>query len=261
MADFDPADFSTSLAAMADAGDIEQLRGCIMRGMGLLGIDRVYFVAPLTADPRVGRVITNIGLPAAWERQYRRRLFRCDPLPGLSQAIHGPFCWPDDIAGMQVDRRQARYLRHAARHGLDRGIGLACYGPAGRAGFLSCAWPSGARPDGRTMAGVYLIGQYSFQKYCTLVPQSPGTARLSDRELEVLSWMCMGKSNPVIAQLLNISRSSVDVYVRRLFAKLGVTDRTAACVRAYSLGLTVSGDYRRHMDEIRGRADMTQVPD
>ena len=107
------------------------------------------------------------------------------------------------------------------------------------------------RPSGDVLIGVYLISQASFQRYCSILPQGLAVPKLSNRELEVLSWMCEGKSNPVIAQLLGISRSSVDVYVRRLFSKLNVADRTAACVRAYSIGLTVPGEYQRFIGRIK----------
>ena len=65
--------------------------------------------------------------------------------------------------------------------------------------------------------------------------------------------MCEGKSNSVIAQILEISSSSVDMYVRRIFAKLDVTDRTAACLRGYSLGLTVTGEYHRFLEDAQRR--------
>jgi DNA-binding CsgD family transcriptional regulator len=59
----------------------------------------------------------------------------------------------------------------------------------------------------------------------------------------VLRWIGEGKSNSVIADILQISRSSVDSYVKRLFAKLGVSDRISASLRGLATGLIVSGDY------------------
>ena len=82
---------------------------------------------------------------------------------------------------------------------------------------------------------------------------------LSNRELDVMTWMCAGKSNPVIAQLLGISRSSVDVYAMRIFQKLGVSDRTEACLRAFSLGLTVTRDYIELVAEASKREPGSQV--
>jgi DNA-binding CsgD family transcriptional regulator len=59
--------------------------------------------------------------------------------------------------------------------------------------------------------------------------------------LDVIRWIGEGKSNAVIAEILGISKNSVDSYVKRIFAKLGVSDRTTAAVRAVALGLISVG--------------------
>ncbi len=105
----------------------------------------------------------------------------------------------------------------------------------------------------RVVQAVHMIGQASFQRYCQLVQPTSEVQPLSNRELEVLSWMREGKSNTVIAQILAISRASVDVYVRRIFAKLEVTDRTGAVLRGYAMGLIVSNEHEKFMAEARAR--------
>jgi LuxR family quorum-sensing system transcriptional regulator CciR len=66
--------------------------------------------------------------------------------------------------------------------------------------------------------------------------------RLSNRELDVLHWMAQGRSNPAIARELGLSHETVDTYIRRLFAKLNVSDRTSAVVKGVSRGLVVASD-------------------
>ncbi len=60
---------------------------------------------------------------------------------------------------------------------------------------------------------------------------------LTLRELEVLGLVALGKTNQEIAEGLFISKATAKVHVRRVIAKLGVSDRTQAVVRALSLGL------------------------
>ena len=60
---------------------------------------------------------------------------------------------------------------------------------------------------------------------------------LSDRELEVLRLLAQGHTNQQIAQALLFSVHTVKAHVRRIIAKLGVSDRTQAAVRATELGL------------------------
>ncbi len=64
--------------------------------------------------------------------------------------------------------------------------------------------------------------------------------QLTAREHEVLRHMAQGQSNREIARQLGISAATVKVHVERVIAKLGVSDRTQAAVRAVELGLLVS---------------------
>ena len=55
---------------------------------------------------------------------------------------------------------------------------------------------------------------------------------LSIREQEVLALLALGLSNPAIAEELFLSVDTVKTYVRRVFAKLGVNNRTNAALLA-----------------------------
>ena len=60
---------------------------------------------------------------------------------------------------------------------------------------------------------------------------------LSPREREVLQLVTQGQTNREIAQNLTVSVSTVKIHVEHILAKLGVSDRTQAAVRAIELGL------------------------
>ncbi len=60
---------------------------------------------------------------------------------------------------------------------------------------------------------------------------------LSNRELEVLSMLCAGKTNREIAADLVLSVRTVDRHVSNLYAKLGVSSRAAATTYAHEHGL------------------------
>ena len=59
------------------------------------------------------------------------------------------------------------------------------------------------------------------------------THGLTGRELEVLSHLAAGKTNKAIATELVLSERTVDRHVSNIFAKLGVSSRTAATAYAY----------------------------
>ncbi len=66
-----------------------------------------------------------------------------------------------------------------------------------------------------------------------LAHDSSGQAPLSAREQEVLMHLAAGRSNREIAERLVISPHTVARHVEHIYAKLGVTNRTAATAYAY----------------------------
>ena len=60
---------------------------------------------------------------------------------------------------------------------------------------------------------------------------------LTERELQVIRLVARGYSNQQIAEELFLSVETVRTYLRRMFAKLGVNDRTRLAVLAHQAGL------------------------
>ena len=68
---------------------------------------------------------------------------------------------------------------------------------------------------------------------------------ITPREVEVLRLLARGLTNPQIADDLAVARGTVKIHVQNIIAKLGVSDRTQAAVRAIELGLLDPDDTRR----------------
>ena len=62
-------------------------------------------------------------------------------------------------------------------------------------------------------------------------PPSNLLSVLSAREEEITNWVCQGKTNGQIAQILSISVNTVKNHVHRIFDKLGADNRTHAVVK------------------------------
>jgi NarL family two-component system response regulator LiaR len=62
---------------------------------------------------------------------------------------------------------------------------------------------------------------------------------LTDREMEVLKLIALGKSNQEIADDLFIGIKTVKYHLTNLFSKLGVEDRTQAAIYAHRNGLAI----------------------
>ncbi len=62
-------------------------------------------------------------------------------------------------------------------------------------------------------------------------------AALTPREIDVLGLVARGNTNGQIGRTLLISEATVKTHLLRVFAKLGVDDRTAAVTTAISMGI------------------------
>jgi DNA-binding NarL/FixJ family response regulator len=60
---------------------------------------------------------------------------------------------------------------------------------------------------------------------------------LSDRELTVLQELSHGRSTREVAEHIHVSEETVKTYLKQIFRKLGVHDRTEAVAEAFRRGL------------------------
>lgn len=63
-------------------------------------------------------------------------------------------------------------------------------------------------------------------------PQFSSPNALNDKETEIVAHLAQGASNKLIARRMGLSDNTVKFHLKKIFAKLGVTDRKAAVARA-----------------------------
>lgn len=61
--------------------------------------------------------------------------------------------------------------------------------------------------------------------------------RLTAREIEILKWVAVGKTNEAIAMIHHRSMNTVKNQLRLIFQKLDVVNRAQAVVEAMRLGM------------------------
>jgi transcriptional regulator EpsA len=138
------------------------------------------------------------------------------------------FIGPDELASpscAQLCRMALPFIDTGFRQLADRGRRLA---PAAipEAGIASCfsdgpvARP--ASPD--SIPAPAAVVDDSWDDFAAGDRGSP----LSDREMEVMQWVKMGKTNSEIAMILNLSTFTVKNHMRRIYKKLDVLNRAQA---------------------------------
>ena len=234
------------LRALLTAKSIFDLRDASMAVFAALGFSSAYYVSPVVQDRNEGRMMVNMGFPLEWEKAYRDAPRGSDPLPDIALRIGKAFRWGRLPEGFVLQPSEVAYLKSLQAWGMADGIGIPAYGSAARVGFVGLGCPK--RPGGFETADMEMLriaAETSYLRYCELiVAEADEMPRLSSRELDVLHWMAQGKSNAAIARQLELSQETVDTYVRRIFSKLDVSDRTSAVVKGVTRGLVIASEPR-----------------
>lgn len=164
---------------------------------------------------------------------------RLDVMPRLTITTGKPVRWSEGWASVGVTEEEQAFLDMMREVGIGDGFGFPCYGPGGRNAYVGVGVISEkARTDELAIREMHLVAQAAHLRICALTESEQTPAKpLSGREREILLWVARGKSNGVIADILAISPGTVDTYLRRIYDKLGVSDRTSAAVRGIGMGL------------------------
>lgn len=164
---------------------------------------------------------------------------RLDIVPRVVLARGVPMLWSEVWATSEVTAEEQAFLETLRAVPIGDGLALPCYGPRGRNAHVGL---------GRMSENVVLIpslvrklhfvAQAAHLRVCEMFDHPYyGRRPLSTRERQILEWVARGKSNSVIAEILTLAPGTVDTYLRRIYEKLDVADRTSAAVKGVGMGL------------------------
>nr|WP_299970730.1 LuxR family transcriptional regulator [uncultured Roseobacter sp.] len=186
------------------------------------------------------RGIATFGFPEDWVCHYLgANLVKIDPIPDLAARFSKPFLWSETASITRLLPEQIDYLRQLEEADIGDGLAMQVFGPNLRNAYVGLGFGhSDFVPTAEQVFELQCAAQIAHIRYCEITSDRQAkTAGLSPREQEVLRWIAQGKSTSVIAEILGISRNTVDTVTRRIFAKLGVNDRTTAAIRGLGSGL------------------------
>lgn len=197
-----------------------------------------YLVRPVSSLPAMAPL--HHGMPPGAVASYFAQDFaRLDVIPRYILARGWPMRWGEVIRQGEMTSEERAFTDRNRAAGLGDGIGLPCYGPRfcnAHVGLTQMAGRVDLSPA--NLARLHFVAQAAHLRVCSVInAELPDGRRLSEREKEILLWVARGKSNTVIGEILNISSGTVDTYMRRIYEKLDVSDRTSAAVKGVGLGL------------------------
>ncbi len=230
----------TALDEVRAETDTGALWALLLRYFHDHGISKVSY-HHCSGDFRTRRAV-NIsadGFSDEWVCHYiEQKLYTIDPITEFAQAVTTPFRWSDirDLVRLTAD--QQTYLDEMREAGVGDGLAFQVFGPGLRNGYVGLGMDHPRDfPADSSILDIQIMAQAGHIRYCELNPPALALADLSPRERQILRWIARGKSNSAIADILLLSPHTVDTLVRRIFAKLGVADRTTAAIQGIGAGL------------------------
>lgn len=170
------------------------------------------------------------------------------PIGRACRVATDPFAWRSAeivTANLSWDHRTQEFWRRAVELGIVGGVTVPVHMPLSRVGAVG--WLAvGHDADLDRIQGVHgnelKLAAHLFMGHVyrerpdattTLLPN----ASLTERELECLTWVALGKTDGEIGELIGRSPSTARFHVESAVEKLGVNNRTRAAAVASQMGM------------------------
>lgn len=222
------------LAAAETRADAFAIARAFFRGQGFHALS---YVRPSRQEP--GRAdVESFGFPEAWTALYDEELNRIDPFPALVARAGRPIRFSEIAAVRPVNADHQLFIERAREHGVTDGFVFPTFGPCLQVAAIGISMAD--HPDRVDHADVpvyHSIAQALHLRIDQLEQGAGERPHLAPREVIILHWIARGKSNEEIALILGNKRPTIATHIKRIFAKLDVTDRASAAVQGLKHGL------------------------
>lgn len=197
-----------------------------------------------------GRALTSVlgWDPSFVEQWLEQRLHLVSPIAAVCRMSTRPFCWDaQTVADAVMDGRGGTQIDWplTPRNGFYGGITIPVHMPRERTGSVSwyarepttnVADVLREHGDLLRLAGLHFLDLvYAARTEAgTDTPRSP---KLSERELECLSWAALGRTDTEIGALIHRAPTTARFHIDNAVRKLGARNRTQAVAIAAQQGL------------------------
>lgn len=177
--------------------------------------------------------------PLEWVAQLRENEGFQEPVLKAAERTSSGFLWSRLDEFVPLGDRESRYMARAAQYGLAEGFTVPNHIPGET--FASCHFAVGRREDlpVENLPAAQALGSFAFEAARQILrkTQQPSEeyvvpAPLTDRQRDCLLFAARGKSDTVIAQLLNIRPYTVNEHIEAAKKRYSVATRAQLIVRA-----------------------------
>ncbi len=187
-----------------------------------------------------------------WEKSFQadwvnRKLYLVSPIAAVCRMTTRPFAW--DAATVTASVAQTRHRPSVPWHltparGIHGGITVPIHLPRCRTGSVAWLARDAAVDIGAVLAEHGDTLRLAAHRMMDLVYASRAegddaapASRLSEREIECLTWAALGRTDTEIGATIRRAPSTARFHIDNAIAKLGARNRTQAVAIAAQLGL------------------------
>lgn len=207
-------------------------------GAEVLGFDYFSFGHQQSLPMSKPRFTWLSNYPDSWTEHYVNAGYaHIDPRVERARNVTGPFIWNENLFAQTPSLWQT--LR---RHGLHLGWTTSVLNHPPGISMLSLVRREKALDEQEALnksQGLQRLAQLAHVVVGRLVCHrlAQDLPPLTGREIEVLQWTADGKSAQDIADILSLSKNTVDFHIKNSVHKLNAPNKTAAVMRAALLNL------------------------
>lgn len=184
--------------------------------------------------------INNISYPSDWMAIYVQNNYAAiDPVMKRHFGSYSPQMWSQTYA-LAANDAELEFIDRSRQFGLEDGFTLGEQDKLTDRGSLFSFSGKEVTASNRHLTVLSELTPFLHSSYLKLPAPSlkqPIAATFTAREIEVLQWVAVGKTNWEISMILNISEPTVKFHLKNSMVKLGVSSRSYAAAAALSLGL------------------------
>ncbi len=207
-------------------------------GMDLLSY---HHHAPELAQDHANVTVRWNGFPEGWiEKHLDSKLHLTNPILNIFAGRLRPMLWSEVDSLVPLQPIQVEYVAQLRTWFKGDGFGFPVFGPSGRNGYVGIAQSDRPLDDVSPLNTnrLHWVMQSFHIRWCELILfHMPQDFSLNARELKILESLALGMSDEIICGVVSASVDSVQLSIRNILKKMGVSDRPSAILRGIGAGL------------------------
>ncbi|KQY97310.1 transcriptional regulator [Pseudolabrys sp. Root1462] len=212
----------------------DEIMNQMEKALGRFGFENFILTGLPNPHQKAEQMVLARKWPQGWFEIYiKENYVAVDPVVRLCRNSVNPFDWADAPFDQATEPRALEVMNRASDFRMSNGF---CIPIHGLTGYEACVSLGGVDLDlsPRTKPAIHLMGMYAFEHIRQLMTQKNESRfdRLTVREREVLTWTAVGKTAAEVAEIMNLSKRTVDEYSVRAARKLRAQNKTHAVVKA-----------------------------